>query len=76
MEGAREYIKEGRYSKAAGNLEEAIAKTNIRLERLRNSEDFKDAEEAQRKADALRARSEQLHERMIELKERKKAAEN
>ena len=76
MEGAREYIKEGRYSKAAGNLEEAIAKTNIRLERLRNSEDFKDAEEAQRKADALRARSEQLHERMIELKERKKAAED
>ena len=76
MEGAREYIKEGRYSKATGNLEEAIAKTNIRLERLRNSEDFKDAEEAQRKADALRARSEQLHERMIKLKERKEEAED
>jgi hypothetical protein len=75
MEGGKEYIKEGRYSKATGNLEEAIAKTNIRLERLRNSEDFKDAEEAQRKADSLRARSEQLHERMIELKERKKKAE-
>jgi len=53
LEGAAEYAKAGRYAKPAEKIKDRISDINTALERLRNSDDFKDADEAQRRYDSL-----------------------
>ena len=53
MEGAEEYVEEGRYAKRAAHIKNKLAKVNTAIERLKNSKDYKDADALQREYEDL-----------------------